>query len=174
MSSFLGYNYTAYCSYEKVIAMEFLTIEKLSDGNFLRVVVRIEQFLEKFWEDHRSFGEYVRLNVSTVSVRANLLNGWSFNNGRILTERRGESEREAWAKSPRLLSSSRVGTFEDGEAAEVVFEYAESIHGQDIDLTLDFSSSRDPRLSAAPPSSVALAAVPENRHWALAYPPETY
>lgn len=148
MTSFLGYNYTAYCSYLGSLDFRALTVEKLEGSNSLRVIMALEQFRESFWDDHRSFGSYVTLNVSHSDLQADFVESWSFSN-----------ERDS-AKTGRLLLQPRAGSFEPGELVAVVFDYRESLQEQPIKLTLDFGSSRDPRVSTILPQTVELQALP--------------
>ena len=93
-----------------MVNLTALTVEKIAENNSLRVVLRMENYLEVFWNDYTSFGSYFSVNTSYSSMQAYLVKEWTFKNGRVLTQN-------------RLLATSRAGTYSPGQAVSVVFEY---------------------------------------------------
>ena len=93
-----------------MVNLTVLTVEKIAENNSLRVVLRMENYLEAFWNDYSSFGSYFSVNTSHSSMQAYLVKEWTFKNGRMLTQ-------------DRLLATSRAGSYAPGQAVSVVFEY---------------------------------------------------
>jgi hypothetical protein len=84
MTHFLGHNYTAYCSYRVPVRADFLSLEKLGDRNALRVVVRVEQWEESFWQEHQNLSNSIVVNISHSNLQAAFISEWIFKGSRRL------------------------------------------------------------------------------------------
>ena len=56
----------------------------------------------------------------------------------------------------------------------ISFEYLQSIHNQNINLTFAFENSPDERVKQIPQKAVTLSVIPGNNHYAHLYPSELY
>ena len=166
-SSFLGFNYTAFCSFLAPVGLTFLTLEKLADGNSLRVILQLSHYQESFWRDYKTLGEYFTVDVGHKTISADLLSCWSFSNSAASRLLQNEIK-------SRLLANPRAGNYTEGEAISVQFEYTESLEGKTVALTLSFTKSRDPRVSTIPSETLSIKADPDNNHYVNTYLTSTY
>lgn len=77
-------------------------------------------------------------------------------------------------KLTQKLSPTLVSKHPQSSVIAVTFEYLQSVHGQSIALSFNFSQSSDYALTQIPVSSIALEAVPDNNHYAALYSSQTY